>query len=95
VPDSGERLIATVQGQLRDLRDEARDRAQEARREQIERHSENRDKLERIEKRLEIVSSRIDLLERWKAWLLGAWAAGMAFVLLLWAVAKEWRPWGK
>jgi hypothetical protein len=88
MPDNVELLFQTLQGQLVDMRDEARERDKLTREEAKERHAENKVRLDHI-------SGRLDSLERWRAYLVGAWAAGVGAVLTLWALAREWRPWAK
>lgn len=83
-----EYLFDTLQRQLAELRDEARERDKETREIAKERHAENKLRLEQI-------SARLDALERWRAYLVGAWAAMIAIITAIWSISKEWRPWSK
>lgn len=61
---------------------------EEMRKEAQERHRENQLRLDRID-------DRLASLEKWRAVLVGAWGTIIAFVTIIWALAREWRPWSR
>lgn len=87
-PDNVEFLFATLQRQLSEMRDEARSRDSLARDDARTRHTDNTARLEKIVERL-------DSLERWRSYLVGAWAVITALSIGIWALMKEWGRLGK